>query len=402
MHFFMKAPDGSRAYGHACMRKLRSGLVIEKPPGGGMGGNMITCGFIGLGLIGGSIARAFKQNRTDIRIIACDPNPETLRLAHSQHVADAVYESPCSDYADCDYIFLCAPVSCNDNNLEKILPYKKKDCILTDVGSVKSPIFAQIRRLGLTDCFIGGHPMAGSERIGFANSKASLLENAFYILAPADRVPGEKVEAFRSLVLSTGAIPLLLGEEKHDYVTAAISHLPHLIASSLVNLVHGHDTDGLMKAIAAGGFKDITRIASSSPVMWQQICLTNSVNISSLLGDYIDLLSKTKALLDARNPDGLYTFFDQARMYRESFLDTASGPIKKSPVIRVEISDRAGAVANVATLLAQNAISIKNIGITHNREYEEGVLHIEFYDDNTIFKAVSVLAANGYTTHVQK
>lgn len=363
---------------------------------------MITCGFIGLGLIGGSIARALKQNRNDISVIASDPNKDTLRLSLSEKIADAVYDAPCDAFSACDYIFLCAPVSHNDENLLKITSIMKKGCILTDVGSVKTPIYRHVEALGLTDCFIGGHPMAGSERIGFANSKASLLENAYYIMAPAPQVPKDKVDAFRDLVLSTGAIPLQVDCEKHDYVTAAVSHLPHIVASSLVNLVRDHDENGLMKAIAAGGFKDITRIASSSPVMWQQICLTNTVNISSLLGDYIESLQKIKTELDAQNPDNLYDFFDSARIYRDSFIDTGSGPIKKTPSIRVEISDQAGSIAAVAALLAQNGVNIKNIGITHNREAEEGVLHIEFYEENAIAKAVSVLAANGYTTHLAR
>lgn len=361
---------------------------------------MITCGFIGLGLIGGSIARALKQNRADVTVLACDTNRDTLSAALSEKIADAVFPAPCNAFSDCDFIFLCAPVSHNDENLTKILSYRKQGCILTDVGSVKTPIYRLIEQLGLTDCFIGGHPMAGSERIGFANSKASLLENAYYIMTPAPEVPPEKIDAFRELILSTGAIPLRIDCEKHDYVTAAVSHLPHIIASSLVNLVRDHDDEsGLMKAIAAGGFKDITRIASSSPVMWQQICLTNTDNISHLLQDYIDSLTQIKAQLDSRNAETLYSFFDGARVYRDSFIEAGSGPIKKVPSIRVDIQDETGSLATVAALLASNGISIKNIGIVHNRESEDGVLCIEFYEDHAIAKAAGLLSAHGYTVH---
>lgn len=357
---------------------------------------MITCGFIGLGLIGGSIARALKKNREDIRILACDPNPQTRSLALSQLVANEALEAPGEALFDCDFVFLCAPVSCNGENLEKILPYLKESCILTDVGSVKTPIYRQVQSMGLTDRFIGGHPMTGSERVGFANSKASLLENAYYIMTPAPDVPEQKVEQFRQLVLSTGAILLQIDCERHDYVTAAVSHLPHIIASSLVNLVKGHDDNGLMKTIAAGGFKDITRIASSSPVMWQQICLTNTDNIRSLLQDYIDALETVKGELDRRDADSLYGFFDGARLYRESFVDASSGPIKKAYTIRVTIPDETGSLAEVATLLAANSISIKNIGISHNREAEEGVLIIEFYEQAAIDKAVVLLTEKNF------
>lgn len=151
--------------------------------------------------------------------------------------------------------------------------------------------------------------MAGSERIGFANSKAGLLENAYYILAPAPQVPAAKIAEFQGLVTSMGAIPLQVESQKHDYVTAAVSHLPHIVAAALVHLVQDHDdAQGLMKSIAAGGFKDITRIASSSPVMWEQICMTNTVNISRLLQDYIDALGVVQKELQEHDSASLYTF----------------------------------------------------------------------------------------------
>jgi prephenate dehydrogenase len=117
------------------------------------------------------------------------------------------------------------------------------------------------------------------------------LENAYYILTPTPETSTERLEDYRNLVTKTGAIPLILDYKQHDYVTAAISHLPHVIAASLVNLVRDSDSEeGIMKMVAAGGFKDITRIASSSAGMWQQICLTNTENITNLLDDYISSL----------------------------------------------------------------------------------------------------------------
>ena len=245
--------------------------------------------------------------------------------------------------------------------------------------------------------------MAWSERIGFQNSKASLLENAYYILTPTPDVSGEQVERYAALVKAMGAIPLILDYRQHDYVTAAISHLPHVIASSLVNLVKASDNeDGIMKLVAAGGFKDITRIASSSTVMWQQICLTNKENISQLLERYISSLEKVKDEIDRSDAAQLYHFFDTARSYRDSFIDASSGPIKRVYTINVEIPDEAGSLASVATLLALNHISIKNIGIVHNRESEDGVLRIEFYEEASIEKAEKLLGSRGYMVFLKK
>jgi len=155
-----------------------------------------------------------------------------------------------------------------------------------------------------------------------------------------------------------------------------------------------------MKSIAAGGFKDITRIASSSPVMWEQICMTNTVNISRLLQDYIDALGVVQKELQEHDSASLYTFFDGARAYRDSFIDAGSGPIKKDYSIRLDIPDEAGSIAAVSTLLALNNISIKNIGIVHNREAQEGVLRIEFYEEDSITKAIQLLNRRGYVTHI--
>ncbi len=363
----------------------------------------LTFGFIGLGLIGGSIAKALKVSVPDCKIIAYDINKDSLALALKEGIADSCTDSIDIHFADCDYIFLCAPVQKNNENLLTIKQIMKPDCILTDVGSVKTTIHETIHAIELEDHFIGGHPMAGSERVGFANSKASLLENAYYILTPTPSVASEKLETFRSLVEHMGAIPLVLDYEKHDYVTAAISHLPHVIAASLVNLVRDSDSpDGIMKMVAAGGFKDITRIASSSAVMWQQICLTNTENISALLADYIKALTDFKEEIDNKNETALYEQFESSRIYRDSFINTSSGPIKSSYSINVDIPDKSGSLAHITTLLAIHNLNIKNIGISHNRESEDGVLRLEFYEESAKNKAADLLNTVGFHVNMPK
>lgn len=360
-------------------------------------------GFIGLGLIGGSIARAIREKHPASRIIAYDINETALQTALSDGVINEAATTINEQFSCCDYLFLCAPVQKNDENLAAVKKIITPACLLTDVGSVKSEIHEAIRSAGLERQFVGGHPMAGSERTGYVNSRALLLENAYYILSPTDSVPVEKVEEYRDLVASLGAIPLILDCAQHDYATAAISHLPHIIAAALVNLVKSSDNeDGTMKMIAAGGFKDITRIASSSAQMWQQICLTNTDNIASLLDDYINSLTRIRTNLCNRNGDALYELFDSARIYRDGFIDTPSGPIKAVYTITIDIADEPGALAAIATILALHQISIKNIGIVHNRETENGVLRIEFYEEESIRKASEILSAKGYTVYLKK
>ena len=357
-------------------------------------------GFIGLGLIGGSIAKAVRRYFPDYEILAFDKNRETLALAVQEGTIHTACSSIDDNFRGCDYIFLCAPVSYNTAYLSQLKNMIDQDCILTDVGSVKTSIHEEVIALGMEENFIGGHPMAGSEKSGFVNSKAHLIENAYYILTPSAKVSDEKLEKYRNFVEALKALPVILDYREHDRITGTISHLPHIIASVLVNFVHDTDTeDELMKALAAGGFKDITRIASSSPVMWQQICLKNRDNISRILGNYIDALGRAKSLIDSGSEEGLYTMFEESKDYRDSMPNSSAGPIKKQFALYCDIIDEAGGIATIATILASSGISIKNIGIIHNREFEEGVLRIEFYDESSSVKAAALLRKYRYIVY---
>ena len=357
-------------------------------------------GFIGLGLIGGSIAKAIRSYYPEYELIAFDKNRETLALAVQEGIIDTACSSIDDNFKGCSYIFLCAPVSWNTAYLSQLKDLIGSGCILTDVGSVKTSIHEEIISLGMEEYFIGGHPMAGSEKSGFANSKAHLIENAYYILTPSAKVPGEKVKTYQQFVSSLKAIPVVLDYKEHDLITGTISHLPHIIASSLVNFVRDTDTkDELMKALAAGGFKDITRIASSSPVMWQQICLKNSRNISHILEGYIQALERAKQAVDRGDEETLYSMFESSRDYRDSMPNSSAGPIKKQFAVYCDIIDEAGGIATIATILASNNINIKNIGIIHNREFEEGVLRIEFYEEASSAKAAALLQKYRYVVY---
>ena len=360
--------------------------------------NQKKYGFIGLGLIGGSIARAIKLFSPDSTIIAYTPHRNTVDAAYNDKIIDKPLYEIGQDFSDCDYIFLCAPVEINNQNLRALLPYINTKTTITDIGSVKTSIHEVVKELSLEHQFIGGHPMAGTERIGYANSKAKLLENAYYILTRTEQTEEDRLADYVELVKNLGALPLVVPYPQHDYITAAISHVPHVISASLVNLVKNSDSeDQLMKTIAAGGFKDITRISSSSPVMWDQICMTNSFNISELLGRYIDSLCDIKLAIDEHDEKKVLDFFSSAREYRESFVDAGSGPIKVVYDIHVEIDDKPGNLAKVATLLSENLINIKNIGIVHNREYERGTLRIELHSKKGRDKAGEVLSSAGYS-----
>ncbi len=363
----------------------------------------LTCSFLGLGLIGGSIARALRQYHPDIKIKVYDKDLKSLSFALNDLVATSIYTEITEELCRADIIFLCAPVSINVQMLKTLTPYLSKDTILTDVGSVKSDIHLAIESLGLEDQFIGGHPMTGSERFGYVNSKSSLLENAYYILTPTSSAKESDVTLLHDLVTSIKALPFVLPFERHDHMTAGISHLPHIIASSLVNLVKDSDSeDHLMKTFAAGGFKDITRIASANATMWQQICISNSTHLQDMLSRYIASLQKILKDLEENHSLNIYNMFETSREYRDSFESNQSGAITRNHSITIEIPDKPGSLAEITALFAEFDISIKNLNIIHNRESEFGALFVEFYTDMELLKAVELLQKNNYTSYMKR
>ena len=359
-----------------------------------------TIGFIGLGLIGGSIAKKMKSNQPDIKIYATAHHKETIEEAYRDGLIENNHLLPLTAFQDCDYIFLCAPVQKNLEYLRELKDIIRDDCIITDVGSTKTEIHEEVVRLQMEANFIGGHPMAGSEKTGISSAVPTLLENAYYIITPTLKTPKDTITEFRDFVLSLGAIPLILDYKTHDYSTAAISHLPHLIAYTLVNLVRQCDDEQeTMKTIAAGGFKDITRIASSSPVMWQNICASNREPILTLMDKYIALLKELRGYIEASDEQALMDFFRQAKDYRDSI----TLPSVKSPTVcyecYVDLIDENGGIAAITGLLAKAEIGIKNISIVNNREVEEGVLQLVFPDRQTLTRAQRLLKNEGYTLH---
>ncbi|MFN2925819.1 prephenate dehydrogenase/arogenate dehydrogenase family protein [Lachnospiraceae bacterium YH-ros2228] len=360
-------------------------------------------GFIGLGLIGGSIAKAIRLEYPKIKLIGHASRRSTLEKAEAEGVILNKDFLPLEEFATCDVLFLCSPVRVNCDYLDQLKPLLSKKTLITDVGSVKGDIHEKIRELGLSAQFIGGHPMAGSEAIGFENSSRLLLQNAFYILTHDPEMNAEELNLFSEFVHSLGAIPIQLTPDRHDFATASISHLPHIISASLVDLVRKEDTkDSILKTIAAGGFRDITRISSSSPVMWQNICLANRDEILKLLDLYEDSLDEFRKAILAGDSESLIRLFSNAKEYRDSLAITDRGILPVANEIYLFIEDKVGGIAAVSKLLADHDINIQNIGIIHNREFEDGVLRIETYRSDDRDRAVQLLKEAGYQIRKRK
>jgi prephenate dehydrogenase len=180
----------------------------------------LNIGFIGLGLIGGSIAKSIRRTLPSYKLTAWCRKFSLLEEAKESGIIDFPCGEIDSSFSKCDYIFLCTPVDINSDYLHLLKKIISKTCIITDVGSVKSGIHNTIRELDMEKNFIGGHPMAGSEKTGFKNATSYLFENAYYAITPTDYTPEEKVEEFKNIISKIGGIPLIIDYSLHDYVVA--------------------------------------------------------------------------------------------------------------------------------------------------------------------------------------
>ena len=358
---------------------------------------MATYGYIGLGLIGGSLAKSIRKAEPDAVLMAADRSLPSLRKAKEEGLIDRICSEDDPAFSECDMIFLCTPVQDSIGYLPFLRDHARRDCILTDVGSVKGIVADAAADCGLSGRFIGGHPMAGTEKSGLENATDYLLENAFWFITPGPDSDTAAVGRYEHLIRRIHAIPIRISPEEHDRVVAGVSHLPHVAASALVNTLRELDTDDeIMKLVAAGGFRDITRIASSSPKVWEQICLTNQEAICRALTAYIYQLVQARTCIENGDRAAVRAMFSAARDHRDSLDDTRRGAVERQYILYIDIYDEAGGIAAITALLAAHDINIRNIGIIHNREFEEGVLRLELYEESVRDAAETILLEHHY------
>ena len=258
-----------------------------------------TCfGFIGLGLIGGSIAKSIKRVfQNNATIIAYDINQDTLSSAKEEGVIDIISPQIDKTFTACDFLFLCAPVSFNDQNLLFIRDYLSADCILTDVGSVKTNIHEQIHQLQLEHCFIGGHPMAGRQFSGIDYASPTLFNKASMILVPEENTECPKVLA--ELFEQIGCYITITTKEEHDAMIAYTSQLAHVVSNAYVK----SPASEKHKGFSAGSYMDLTRVAYLNPDMWTELFLENADNLTNEIDFLIDNLVKINKAIKERDAD---------------------------------------------------------------------------------------------------
>ncbi|TLS35904.1 prephenate dehydrogenase [Pseudalkalibacillus caeni] len=360
---------------------------------------------IGLGLIGGSIALGIKRKHEKCRIIGYDLNENQLKLAETLKVIDESSTDLASSATEADLIVIATPVVQTENIIDQLMGLQlKKNVIITDVGSTKKKVVDIARnKLGGKAVFIGGHPMAGSHKSGVTAARAHLFENAFYLLVPAEgENSSDSVEKLKGWLEGTGAVFVVMDEKEHDRLVGIISHFPHVLAASLVNYVADEDqAKGTLSRFAAGGFRDITRIASSSPEMWRDILLHNREVLLSLLDQWDEELGKIKELIKDENSQGILDYFTRSKQFRDRLPGRSKGAIPSFYDLYVDVEDEPGVIASITKLLAEEKISITNIRIIETREDIMGVLRVSFRSETDRQEAQKKLGPY-YETYLDK
>lgn len=358
---------------------------------------------IGTGLIGGSIALAIKKAHEHVNMIGFDVNSKQLEIGKRIQVLDEISVQLKASAEIAHLIVFSCPVEETIKYFQMLSEYQlREDVIITDVGSTKSEIMKHA--MVLTEqgyCFIGGHPMAGSHKTGIESSKAHLFENAYYILTPSEKTPSNKIDELKNWLKGTGSHFVLIDEYTHDQVTGVVSHFPHLIAAGLVRQVKNYAKEQpLATALAAGGFRDITRIASSSPKMWTDIVKQNKSTLLSLISNWMEEMKTMYQIVENQNEDEIYHYFQESKDYRDKMPTKASGAIPSYYDLYVDVLDRVGELANITTILSIHQVSITNLRIIESREGLPGVLRISLQTENDREKAETFLNVNGYETYI--
>jgi prephenate dehydrogenase len=327
---------------------------------------------IGTGLIGGSIGLALRREGVAVR--GFDHDPARAKAAEALGAVDALAADVADAVAGADLVVVAVPVG---HVAEVVLEALDAGAVLvTDVGSVKAPVVATVEaaRPDLAARFVGGHPMAGSEQEGLAGASADLFVGATWVLTPTGRTDPQVFAEVRAWVAGFGAEAIAVAPELHDALVAVVSHVPQLAASTLMNVASaGNDEHAVMLRLAAGGFRDMTRIASSHPAIWPDICLANRDAIVGALDRYLDELTRVRAIVAAGDRRDLLALLESARVARRN-LPTGIPADTTMYELRIPVPDREGVIAEVSTLAARFAVNIADLEIAHSLEGRSGVL----------------------------
>lgn len=348
-------------------------------------------GIFGIGLLGGSVALGLRERFLAEEIHAYDPNPQALEDALALQVVDRVHTSPGSWIGELDLGVLAAPMGVLVSEGQKLAGFSSPHTLWTDVGSVKLPVVQALT--GVLPNFVGSHPMAGSEKTGVEAAHAGLLQNAVWVITPIPNTPAHALATMHELVQNLGAYPLEISPELHDRLVARISHLPYLLAVGLNRLVAQDPHQDLLMFLAAGGFRDLTRVASGSPRMSRDMVVSNKEALRLAVEDLRSVMLELENLLDT--PENLLEVAQQAKRTRDSLSIVKRSLLPVMNELIVQVPDKPGQISTVSTALGNAGVNIKNFEVLAIRD-EGGAIRMGFATPEEREQARRILEEVGY------
>lgn len=278
---------------------------------------------IGVGLLGGSLAKACRKRKLAGKIVGFGRKAETLKTACAKGVIDDYSDDLATSVKNSDLVVICTPVRSIASRAREMLPSLRKGCVITDVGSVKGPIVREIEKIvaGTGVRFIGSHPIAGGEKSGFGAADENLFEKAKCIITPTAKTNKAAKNRIAGLWEAVGAQVVVLDADEHDVIYGAVSHMPHLISYALVNALEKMQSKHYkeLTLFCGNGLRDATRLASSDSAIWRDICLANRKSILKSLDRFQKTLEELKSGIERGDADFLSQAFTNAKNYRSNF-----------------------------------------------------------------------------------
>jgi prephenate dehydrogenase len=346
---------------------------------------------VGTGLIGGSIALGLRRRGWHVSGQDADADRSAEALTHG--VIDAIGDDP-----DAEIVFVAVPATAVAGVARDLLadPARRSDAVVTDVSGVKTAIVAEADHAH----FVGGHPMAGSEQIGLRGADPDLFEGAVWVLTPTAATDLASFDRLKGVVMSLGADVLVLSPADHDRLVAVVSHVPHLVAATLMNAASaGAEQDGALLRLAAGGFRDMTRVAAGHPGIWPDICAENAGAIIDALDRLIGDLRAVRDDVAGHDRAALLETLESASAARRNLPARIARPDHLAE-LRIPVTDEPGVVAELTSLAADAGIGIYDIEIAHSAEGPRGVLILVVEDTDAVALAGAV-EARGYRCRVE-